>query len=61
MFSKGSAQNKELLEGIVPRSPDVLFDQETKIDLGGVMVRLLWFGEAYTKGDELTFVEQTAR
>jgi glyoxylase-like metal-dependent hydrolase (beta-lactamase superfamily II) len=57
MFSKGSAQNKELLEGIVLRSPDVLFDQEAKIDLGGVTVRLLWFGEAHTKGDELTFVE----
>jgi glyoxylase-like metal-dependent hydrolase (beta-lactamase superfamily II) len=57
MFSKGSAQNKELLEGIVLRTPDVLFDQEAKIDLGGVMVRLLWFGEAHTKGDELTFVE----
>jgi glyoxylase-like metal-dependent hydrolase (beta-lactamase superfamily II) len=57
MFSKGSAQNKELLAGIVLRTPDVLFDQEARIDLGGVTVRLLWFGEAHTKGDELTFVE----
>jgi glyoxylase-like metal-dependent hydrolase (beta-lactamase superfamily II) len=57
MFSQGSAQNKELLEGIVLRTPDVLFDQEARIDLGGVTVRLIWFGEAHTKGDELTFVE----
>src|SRR6202167_6624508 len=57
MFSKGSAQNKDLLAGVVLRTPDVLFDQEAKIDLGGVTVRLLWFGEAHTKGDELTFVE----
>ena len=27
------------------------------IDLGGVTARLLWFGGAHTKGDELTFVE----
>ena len=57
MFSKGSAQNKELLAGVVLRTPDVMFDQEATIDLGGVTARLLWFGEAHTKGDELTFVE----
>jgi glyoxylase-like metal-dependent hydrolase (beta-lactamase superfamily II) len=57
MFSKGSAQNKELLAGVVLRPPDVMFDQEARIDLGGVTARLIWFGEAHTKGDELTFVE----
>ena len=31
--------------------------REAKIDLGGVTARLLWFGGAHTKGDELTFVE----
>ena len=56
-FSKSSAQNKELLAGVVLRPPDVIFDQEATIDLGGVTARLLWFGEAHTKGDELTFVE----
>ena len=56
-FSRMSAQNKELLAGVSLRQPDVTFDQEAKIDLGGVTVRLLWFGEAHTKGDELTFVE----
>lgn len=56
-FSKMSAQNKELLAGVSLRQPDVTFDHEAKIDLGGVTVRLLWFGEAHTKGDELTFVE----
>jgi glyoxylase-like metal-dependent hydrolase (beta-lactamase superfamily II) len=57
MFSKGSAQNKELLAGVVLRQPDVMFDQEARIDLGGVTARLIWFGEAHTQGDELTFVE----
>jgi glyoxylase-like metal-dependent hydrolase (beta-lactamase superfamily II) len=57
MFGKFSEQNKELLGGVVLRPPDVTFDQEATIDLGGVITRLLWFGGAHTKGDELTFVE----
>ena len=57
MFSERSAQNKELLAGVVLRPPDVIFDQEATVDLGGVTARLLWFGGAHTKGDELTFVE----
>jgi glyoxylase-like metal-dependent hydrolase (beta-lactamase superfamily II) len=56
-FSTFSTQNKELLAGVVLRPPDVTFDQEATIDLGGVKARLLWFGAAHTKGDELTFVE----
>jgi glyoxylase-like metal-dependent hydrolase (beta-lactamase superfamily II) len=57
MFSQRSSQNKDLLAGVVLRPPDVTFDQEATIDLGGVTARLLWFGGAHTKGDELTFVE----
>jgi glyoxylase-like metal-dependent hydrolase (beta-lactamase superfamily II) len=57
MFSQRSPLNKELLAGVVLRTPDVAFDQEVTIDLGGVTARLLWFGGAHTKGDELTFVE----
>jgi glyoxylase-like metal-dependent hydrolase (beta-lactamase superfamily II) len=57
MFSQRSAQNKDLLASVVLRPPDVIFDQEATIDLGGVTARLLWFGGAHTKGDELTFVE----
>ena len=56
-FATFSAQNQELLGGVVLRPPDVTFDQQATIDLGGVTARLLWFGGAYTKGDELTFVE----
>ncbi len=56
-FSKSSAQNKDLLAGVVLRTPDVTFEQEARVDLGGVTVRLLWFGEAHTKGDELIFVD----
>ncbi len=58
LFSGMSAQNKGLLAGVVLRSPDVLFDDEASLDLGGgVTARLLWLGGAHTKGDELTLVE----
>lgn len=57
MFASRSALQKDLLHGATLRTPDILFHDEARIDLGGVTVRLLWFGGAHTKGDELTFVE----
>lgn len=56
-FASRSPQQKELLQNATLRTPDVTFDTEAKIDLGGVTARLLWFGQAHTKGDELTFIE----
>src|SRR6202023_144240 len=44
MFSSRSADNKDLLAGVKLRTPDVTFSQEATVDLGGVTVRLLWFG-----------------
>jgi glyoxylase-like metal-dependent hydrolase (beta-lactamase superfamily II) len=58
VFKKMSAQNMELLQNVKFRPPDVVFDREAKIDLGGVTTRLFWLGPAHTKGDELTFVEE---
>ena len=58
MFASRNAQWKELLADVKLRAPDKTFDKELKLDLGGgVTVRLLWFGGAHTKGDELTFVD----
>jgi glyoxylase-like metal-dependent hydrolase (beta-lactamase superfamily II) len=57
-FKKMSAQNMDLLQNVKFRSPDVLFDKEAKIDLGGVTARLFWLGPAHTKGDELTYIEE---
>ncbi len=57
LFASRSAQQKELLADATLRTPDVVFEKEAKLDLGGVTVRLLWFGGAHTKGDLLTFVE----
>lgn len=55
-FKKISAQNNDLLQNVKFRTPDVLFDRDAKIDLGGVTARLFWLGPAHTKGDELIFV-----
>jgi glyoxylase-like metal-dependent hydrolase (beta-lactamase superfamily II) len=57
MFASRSEKQKELLANATLRTPDITFETEAKIDLGGAMARLLWFGGAHTKGDELTFVE----
>ena len=57
LFSSRSAQSKELLQGVKLRNPDIVFDREAKLDLGGVTARLFWLGAAHTRGDELIFVE----
>jgi len=57
-FSSRSAQNKELLQDVKLRMPDILYDRELKLDLGGVTARLFWLGAAHTKGDELIMVEE---
>src|ERR1700676_3754032 len=58
LFRGRSAQFKELLQDLKLRKPDLTFDREVKLDLGGVTARLMWLGAAHTRGDELTFVEQ---
>ncbi len=58
MFSNISAQNKTLLQDMHFRQPDVLFQGDMKVDLGGVTVRMFWVGPAHTIGDQLIFVEE---
>jgi glyoxylase-like metal-dependent hydrolase (beta-lactamase superfamily II) len=57
MFRSRSAQNKELLADVKLRPPDILFDHDMNLDLGGVTARLFWLGAAHTKGDELIMVQ----
>jgi glyoxylase-like metal-dependent hydrolase (beta-lactamase superfamily II) len=57
-FSRRTPDLKALLEDVKPRPPDILFDREAKIDLGGVTVRLLWLGPSHTRGDNFVFVEE---
>src|SRR5580658_6418755 len=56
-FSSSNPQRKELLADTRLRTPDVIYNDDAKIDLGGATARLLWFGRAHTNGDELIFVE----
>jgi glyoxylase-like metal-dependent hydrolase (beta-lactamase superfamily II) len=57
MFRSRSELFREQLKDVKLRPPDIVFDHEAKLDLGGVTARLMWFGPAHTAGDELIFVE----
>jgi glyoxylase-like metal-dependent hydrolase (beta-lactamase superfamily II) len=50
LFRNRSPQFKELLQDVKLRPPDILFDRELKLDLGGVTARLMWFGPGHTRG-----------
>lgn len=56
-FSRRTADLKALLEDVKPRPPDILFDKEMTLDLGGLKVRLLWLGPSHTRGDNFVYVE----
>lgn len=57
-FRRLSAQSRELLAGVKLRQPDIVFNKEVTLDLGGgVTARLMWLGPAHTQGDELIMVE----
>ena len=51
-------QFHELLQDVGIGRADIVFDQELDLDLGGVHARLLYFGAAHTRGDEITFVPE---
>jgi glyoxylase-like metal-dependent hydrolase (beta-lactamase superfamily II) len=59
MFNRLSPQYAGLLKGVgTLRPPDVIFNSELTLDLGGgVSARLMWLGAAHTKGDEVVLVD----
>ena len=57
-FSKRTPEIKALLQDVKPRPPDILFDRELKLDLGGVTARLFLVGPGHTRGDTAIFVEE---
>jgi glyoxylase-like metal-dependent hydrolase (beta-lactamase superfamily II) len=57
-FSRRTPEIKALLQDVKPRAPDIVFDNEVKLDLGGVTARLFWLGAAHTRGDSFIFVEE---
>lgn len=57
MFA-ANPQMHDLLASVTAfRAPDILFDKEATLDLGGVTARLFWWGTAHTMGDEMIYVE----
>lgn len=57
-FTARSADLKNALADVKLRSPDIVFDNDIRLDLGGgVTVRLSWYGPARTNGDIVVFVE----
>ncbi len=45
-----------IFDGVTLRLPDIVFDDYLRIDLGGQIVELHWFGPANTPGDTITYV-----
>jgi len=58
-FFRNSPQFAPSLQGLGPlRPPDITFESEAKLELGGgLTVRLMFLGAGHTAGDELIFVE----
>jgi len=56
-FATRSPAMAELMKDAMFRRADEIFDTEKVLDLGGVRVRLLWYGGTHTNGDTLIFVE----
>jgi glyoxylase-like metal-dependent hydrolase (beta-lactamase superfamily II) len=57
-FMSRSAELKAALKDVKLRDPDIIFDRDARIDLGGgVTVQLIWYGPARTNGDIVIFVD----
>jgi glyoxylase-like metal-dependent hydrolase (beta-lactamase superfamily II) len=56
-FAARSPAMAELVKDAQFRRADEIFDTEKILDLGGVRVRLLWYGGTHTNGDTLIFIE----
>ena len=56
-FSRAAAM-KPFTEDAALIKADTLFDKTQDLDLGGVHVKLLWFGAAHTRGDEIIYVAE---
>jgi glyoxylase-like metal-dependent hydrolase (beta-lactamase superfamily II) len=57
-FSKRTPEIKALLADVKPRAPEILFDREVKLDLGGVTARVFLVGPAHTRGDTAIYIEE---
>jgi glyoxylase-like metal-dependent hydrolase (beta-lactamase superfamily II) len=48
----------ELLKDVQFRPPDIVFEHEHNLDLGGIRVRILSLGPTHTPGDTMVWVEE---
>jgi cyclase len=48
----------KVFEGVTLRLPDIIFNDYFRIDLGGRIVEIHWFGPANTPGDAITYVPE---
>ena len=56
---RSRAENQEFLpEGVTTRTPDVLFDKDYALDLGGVHARIEVVGPAHTLGDQVIWIPE---
>jgi glyoxylase-like metal-dependent hydrolase (beta-lactamase superfamily II) len=56
---RSRAEYAEFLpEGLTTRKPDVLFDQEYTLDLGGVHARIVLVGPTHTLGDQVIWIPE---
>jgi glyoxylase-like metal-dependent hydrolase (beta-lactamase superfamily II) len=58
VFAGRSALHADLLKDVEFRKPDIVFDKEYELDLGGVTARLLALGPNHTRGDVGIWVER---
>lgn len=58
VFAARSAINAELLKDADFRKPDIVFDKDYDLELGGVTARLLVLGPNHTRGDVGVWVER---
>jgi len=57
VFAARSELNKELLLDARHRGPDITFDQEYSLDLGGVTAKIYAMGTNHTHGDTVVLVD----
>jgi len=58
VFAARSPLHADLLKDADFRKPDIVFDKEYDLDLGGVTARLLAFGPNHTRGDVGIWIER---
>jgi glyoxylase-like metal-dependent hydrolase (beta-lactamase superfamily II) len=57
VFAQRSELNKELLVDARHRGPDITFDREHTVDLGGISAKIYAMGTNHTRGDTVVLVD----